>query len=153
MQPSLFEEHIIPAIPHLFFRRSLLPCFWALQRSCNERWRDVVTSSNSRVLNASPLYKRGRALHLHIQGGTELLGVEEQGQMARRDRNWWSYMMCNYPFFSPAVAKNSLSYGYQVRFSEEVFNLLLNQKFLCFGIQKQILQATIRDSKKKKASM
>lgn len=58
-------------------------------------------------------------------------------------------MMCNYPSFTPAVAKNSLSYGYQARFSEKVFNLLLNQKFLCFGIQKQILQATILDPKKK----
>lgn len=86
---------------------------------------------------------------LSIQAHIKLLGVEEQGQMSRRDRNCWSYGMCSYPSFTPAAAKNSLSYGYQARFSEEVFNLLSNQKFLCCCIQKQILRATFLNSEKK----
>ena len=74
------------------------------------------------------------ALCLNIQAHTELLGVEKQGQMSRRDRTWWSHGMCHYLSFTPAAAKNSLSYGYQAGFSEEVFHLLLNQKFLCCWI-------------------
>lgn len=148
MQPSLFEEHIIPAIP----------IYPSEDHSCLsfELYRDhvlkdalvLVTFSNSGTLNVSPLYNHSHALYLCIQRGTELREGEKQGQISRTDRNFWSYMPCTYPSFTGAVAKNTLSYGYQGRFSEEAFKLLLNQKFLCFGIQKQILQATILDSKK-----
>lgn len=149
MQPSLFEEHIIPAIPTYPLEDQSCLTFELYRDRVLKGDLVLVPFSNSGVLSIYALYNHSSALYLLIQGGAELLEVEKQGQMSRIDRNFWSYMMCNYPFFTPAVAKNSLFYGYQARFSEKVFNLLLKQKFLCFGIQKQIFQATILDPKKK----
>lgn len=149
MQPSLFEEHIIPAIPIYPLEDHSCLSFELYRDHVLEDDLVLVTFRNSRVLHVSPLYNHSHALYLCIQRGTELWEGEKQGQISRTDRNFWSYMMCTYTSFTPAVAKNSLSYGYQARFSAEVFKLLLNQKFLCFGIQKQILQATILDTKNK----
>lgn len=141
MQPSLLEEHIIPAIP-----------IYPLEdHSCLtfELYRDhvlkddlvLVTFTHSRVLNASPLYNHRGVLYLHIQGGH--WEGEKQGQIGISDLTLCAITLCSLQLWLKTACLMANFW-----FSEEVFKLLLNQKFLCFWIQKQILQ-TILDSKKK----